>query len=90
MLKSPRRSVDWDMEQIEVSSSDSSDRKMAEAEALGGRYIRTAWSCADPDKVKARHSSEVVLGTGSSLIEMSSLYITASPPPRPVEQGFWR
>ena len=31
MLKSPSRSVDVDIEQMEVSSSDSSDRKVEEA-----------------------------------------------------------
>ena len=35
MLKSPSRSVDVDIEQMEVSSSDSSDRKVEEA--FGGR-----------------------------------------------------
>ena len=36
MLKSPSRRVDGDMEQREVSNSDSSDKKVVEA--LGGRY----------------------------------------------------
>ena len=35
MLKSPSRSVDADMEQMEVSTSDSSDRKVEEA--FGGQ-----------------------------------------------------
>ena len=35
MLKSPSRSVDGDLEQIEVSSSESSDMKVVEG--LGGR-----------------------------------------------------
>lgn len=37
---------------------------------------------------KARHSNEVFIITGSSLTGMSALWMTASPPPRPIEQGF--
>ena len=56
MLKSPSRSVDADMEQMEVSSSDSSDRKVDKA--FGGRYMRTTCGCACPAREKAAHSKD--------------------------------
>ena len=53
MPKSPSRSVDVGIKQMEVSSSDSSDRKVEEA--FGGRQMRTSCSCVRPAREKAVH-----------------------------------
>ena len=38
---------------------------------------------------KAAHSNEVTISTGSCLTRMSAGCMTASPPPWPLERGFW-